>query len=231
MRASRGACCPDRVTPGEVHAWLIDLDSPPDDAGTALGPAEVARAASYVSPRDGARYAASRAWLRALLGHYLDADPGSLLFERDASGRPALAGEHDGLLHFSLSRTASRCLAAVSCSPVGADIELVRDRTGLADLVITRFGACEARCIAGGCAGSPLRGFYRHWTAKEAHLKATGRGLAGLAGTQLNCGERPAIRADGQATNWTVSFLDAVAGCAATIVGRGPVTRCDAGNQ
>jgi 4'-phosphopantetheinyl transferase len=230
MRASRSAGCPDRVTPGEVHAWLIDLDLPSDDAGTALGPAEVARAGSYVSPRDGARYAASRAWLRVLLGRYLDADPGRLLFERDSSGRPALAGEHVGLLYFSLSRSAGRCLVAVSRSPVGADIELVRGRAGLADLVIGRFGASEARCIADGCAGSPLRGFYRHWTAKEAYLKATGRGLAGLGGTELICDKRPAIRAGGQAANWTVSLLDAAPDCAGAIAGRGPVTRCGAGN-
>jgi 4'-phosphopantetheinyl transferase len=226
MRGSRGAFRRDRVAPGEVHAWLIDLDTLPDGVGAALGPAEFARASSYLSPPAGARFAAGRAWLRVILGRYLGADPGRLLFEKSSGGRPVLAGEHAGLIHFSLSRSADRGLVAVSRSPAGADVEVISARAGLADLMAARFGAAEARCIAGGCGGSPLRGFYRHWTAKEAYLKATGRGLPGLRTTELTCGARPAIRVGGHAASLTLSLLDTPPDCAAAIVGGGPVTRC-----
>ena len=74
--------------------------------------------------------------------------------------------------------------------------------------------------------GSPLRGFYRHWTAKEAYLKATGRGLKDLRGTELVCGERPVIQFRGRlAAGWTLSLMDPASGCCAAIVGSGPVTR------
>ena len=134
----------------EIHAWLIDLDGPIDPAvpgGAAcqlLDQAECARVVSYLRPRDAARFAASRAWLRLILSRYLDAEPGRLRFATGRDGHPALAGDHAGLLQFSLSRSASRALVAVSDSPVGADIELVRPRAGLADLVTGRFGPAEA---------------------------------------------------------------------------------------
>lgn len=226
MRANRHADHRHRVAPGEVHVWLIDLDRPPDGAAMTLGPADEARAGAYLSRRDGARFAVGRAWLRVILGRYLNADPSRLEFETSLGGRPGLAGSYAATIHFSLSRSGDRGLVAVSCSPVGADIELVRARAGLADLVASRFGAAEARCIAQACGGSPLRGFYRHWTAKEAYLKATGRGLAGLRATELTCGARPAMKLGGHAATSTVSLLDAGHDCAAAIVGGGPVTRC-----
>jgi 4'-phosphopantetheinyl transferase len=215
-----------------VEAWLIDLDAPPDQAaasdrfGTALAPAERARATTYLRPRDGARFAASRAWLRLVLCHYLDAQPADLCFAAGLDRRPALAGDHAGALHFSLSRSASLALIAVSRSPVGADLELLSARAGLADLIGARFAPAEAACIASGCGGSPLRGFYRHWTAKEAFLKATGAGLARLGDIELVCGVHPVIRSEARlATDWTLSLPDLAAGCAAAIVGAGAVTR------
>ncbi len=73
---------------GEVHAWLIDLDALP--VGRLLAPAERDRAASYARPRDGARFAASRAWLRLILSRYVDASPAELRFAAGADGRPGL---------------------------------------------------------------------------------------------------------------------------------------------
>jgi 4'-phosphopantetheinyl transferase len=231
MRASRRADDRHRLAPGEVHVWLMDLDRLPDGGARTIGPVDAARARDYLSPRDGARFAAGRAWLRVILGCYLDVDPSRLEFETPSGGRPGVAGKNAATIYFSLSRSAHRGLVAVSCSPVGADIELIRARAGLADLAVSRFGAAEARCIARGCDGSPLRGFYRHWTAKEAYLKATGRGLAGLRGTDLCCGARPVMKVGGHLATSTVSLLDAGPDCAAAIVGSGPVTRCEAAPQ
>jgi 4'-phosphopantetheinyl transferase len=212
----------------EVHAWLADLDSPGAAAAAALlDPAERGRAGSYARLRDGARFGASRGWLRLILGRYLDAEPASLRFTTATDRRPALTGAHAGGMQFSLSRSAGRALIAVSRMPVGADIEAVSMRPGLADLIASRFGAAEVACIFTGCGGSLARGFYRHWTAKEAYLKATGRGLAGLRATELTCGALPAIRVGGTtARDWTLSLFEAAPDCAAAIVGASRVTRC-----
>ena len=236
---------------GEVHAWIADyadladladladhdragvgvaqggqLDQASSDRAV-LNPAELARAARYARPPDGARFAASRACLRLILGRYLDADPADLRFTAGSGGRPALTGDHAGRLEFSLSRSGDVILLAVSLAPVGADIEVVRPRAGLADIIASRFSAAEASCIQAGCGGSQARGFYRHWTAKEAYLKATGRGLAGLRGTELACGRPDVLRVDGRpADGCTLSLPQAVPGCVTAIAGSGPVTHC-----
>jgi 4'-phosphopantetheinyl transferase len=217
----------ESISPGEVHAWLIDLDAPARDAHELLSSAERERASSYIRQRDGARFAASRARLRLILSRYLDAEAAELRFATGSARRPALAADHAGRIEFSLSRSAGRALVAVSRSPVGADIELVSARVGLADLIAGTFGAAEAVCIAGGCGGPPLSGFYRHWTAKEAYLKATGRGLSGLRGTALACDARPGIRFRGRpAAGWTLSLVEPMPDWAAAVVGGGPVTSC-----
>ncbi len=217
---------PTPIGPAEVHAWVLDLRQPAVGSCRLLDPAERERAGSYARRQDGARFAASRAGLRLILGSYLDADPASLRLRPGPGGRPVLAGD-DGQLQFSLSRSTDLALVAVSHGPVGADLEHVTPRHGLADLIATRFAADEAWCIESGCGGSPLRGFYRHWTAKEAYLKASGRGLAGLRDTGLDCGRGPVIRFRGRpAVGWRLWLTDVPPAHAAAIVASQPVTRC-----
>jgi len=129
---------------GEIHVWLADLAGLPGPGvldRNVLDPAELDRAARYTRPRDSARFAASRACLRVILGSYLDKDPADLRFAASPSGRPALAGDNPGKREFSLSRSGDLALIAVSLTPVGADIEIVRPRAGLADVIASRFSA------------------------------------------------------------------------------------------
>jgi len=215
------------IGPAEVHAWVVDLRQPAAGSGRLLDAAERERAGSYARPQDGARFAASRAGLRLILGSYLDADPASLRLLAGPGGRLVLAGDHAGQLQFSLSRSTDLAMVAVSHGPVGADIERVTERRGLADLIATRFAPDEARCIESGCGGSALRGFYRHWTAKEAYLKATGRGLSGLRDARLDCGPSPVIRSGGRAAaGWTLWLTEVPPAHAAAIVASQPVTKC-----
>jgi phosphopantetheinyl transferase len=67
--------------------------------------------------------------------------------------------------------------------------------------------------------------FYRHWTAKEAYLKAVGLGLSGLRAVELRCGERPAIWVAGRAvTGCSLSAVSVTAAYAIAIIGQNPVT-------
>ena len=195
------------------------------------------------------------------MSSYLDAHPASLRFRPDPTGRPAVAvyapaGDHkaadaracaarsgdqgtdDGFervpgVEFSLSRSEDVALIAISSDAVGADIERVTPRPGLADLVAARFPPREAACLAGGCSlpsgrgDSALSGFYRHWTAREAYLKAIGCGLTGLRRVEVICWPRPEVRFGGAlADGWQLSFPAVPAAYAAAVVARHPVTRC-----
>jgi 4'-phosphopantetheinyl transferase len=216
-----------RLSRGDVHAWLVDLDSRASGFLEYLDAAERDRAGRYLSQRDGARFAASRAAVRLILGSYLGASPAGLKFGTGHSGRPVLTAPDAARPEFSLTRTAGLALVAVSLKPVGADIEQIRTRSGLADLAAARFGQAEAACIAAGCAGTALASFYRHWTAREAYLKAVGIGLAGLQDTALDCSRGPSIRFRGRpAAGLRLCLPDISPGLAAAIVASGPVSGC-----
>ncbi len=84
------------VPAGGVHLWMVPLDVPISDSRPLLDAADLARAAGYRRPADGARFAASRAGLRRLIASYLDADPVSLRFRPDRTGRPAVTVQYAG---------------------------------------------------------------------------------------------------------------------------------------
>jgi 4'-phosphopantetheinyl transferase len=157
-----------------------------------------------------------------VLARYLGGEPDDLEFRVGLHGQPRLAADE---VRFSLARSGRLALVAVSRGPVGADLERVAARPGLADVAAARFGAREAACIAVGCCGSPTQSFYRHWTAKEAYLKAIGLGLAGLRDTELVCGARPVIWFAGKpAEGWPLSVASVASGYVASIIGEPSVT-------
>jgi len=204
-----------------VHAWLVDLDTPGAVDRACLDASERARAASYLRPQDGAGFATSRAALREVLSRYLGGEPGRLVIRSGPRGQPRLAGDGP---RFSLTRSGRLALVAVALGPVGADLERLEPRPGLADVAAARFAARETACIAAGCGGSSERSFYRHWTAKEAYLKATGLGLAGLRDTELVCGSSAIWFAGRPVAGWSLSAAQIGPRYLAAVVGRQPVT-------
>jgi 4'-phosphopantetheinyl transferase len=184
--------CAAALVEGEVHIWIADLDSvEPTGLGTRpmdlLSIDERERAARFASRGDSRRWAHSRAWLRLLLGRYLDADPAELRFELGEHGKPRLAGEH-ARLRFNASHSAGVALYALALErEVGVDVE----RTGR-----TR----DVLAVAGRAFGADVRGrlarldgerrereFLRLWTRHEARLKCWG---VGLGGAERWAGER-----------------------------------------
>jgi 4'-phosphopantetheinyl transferase len=215
------------LPPGEVHAWLVRLDEAPamTQGRCVLSGVERGRARRFVRAADGMRFAAARSGLRLILAGYLDEDPARLALRTGANGRPELAAGAAGSLDFSLSHSGDLALVAVSVRAVGADIEAMVPRAGLRDVAVARFPAAEAAGIAQGCCGSPADSFYRHWTAKEAYLKLTGIGLAGLQRIGFGCRPDPVITCDGRAVrDVAVAQLDASPRHAATVAASQPVT-------
>jgi 4'-phosphopantetheinyl transferase len=229
MDPSSQSCAEPRPCPlgrADVHVWLAPLDELRSIQDGILDAADGERAARYSQIAARRRFEQAHVALRRVLGRYLNADPASLRFSSEERGRPALA-DRDAALDFSLSRTDDVALIAVSPSRVGADVEIIRPRTALADLARSHYTAAELDCLARGCEGSWLRGFYRHWTAKEAYLKAVGIGLAGLREVSLDCGPPATIRWRGApAPEWVVSPVTVTPSHAATVVAASPVSSC-----
>lgn len=156
-------------------------------AGTAsddlamLDDAERQRESEFTAITARARYVTSHAFVRRVLGQYLDADPAGLRYDRacehcghTSHGRPRLV---DRSSSFSLSHSESRVVVAVAEGPVGADVEDITRRP-VAERVIRRCCcAGELAWLAGRPAGDRPVDFLRLWTKKEALTKALGLGV------------------------------------------------------
>ncbi len=124
-------------------------------------------------------YLAGRGMMRALLAKRLGCAPGDVAIVTGTEGKPELApGVRGGpRIGFNLAHTGDGAdgravLAIADACTVGIDIERVRPvRPGLAK----RYFAAQEADWAGG----EPEPFFALWTAKEACLKAWGRGIRG----------------------------------------------------
>jgi len=141
--------------------------SPP--GGLAIGPV---RCAWGPHSRGTPAEALAQPWLAATLGR----PAAELPLRRDAHGRPQLdvAG-----VDTSWSHSGEHLLVALGRGvQIGADLELLRPRPRALELAARFFAADEARALAALPAQTREQAFVRLWCAKEAVLKAHGRGLA-----------------------------------------------------
>ncbi len=120
---------------------------------------------------------------RVMVSSRLGADPASVIIDRLESGQPVAVGLP---CHISLSHSGGIVLCAVSDSPLGADIEMVRDKGQRVMERVCSEGE-KAYILASG-SFDPRR-FFQVWTAKEAALKRRGQGLSGGLSTALTADE------------------------------------------
>jgi 4'-phosphopantetheinyl transferase len=114
--------------------------------------------------------------VRALLAAYLDRPVDTVRIERGEHGKPRLTG---GELEFNLSHAGAALLLAVSRRiALGVDLESARRKTRPAAELARRFFT-PAETAALESLPDELRqaAFLRLWCAKEAALKALGRGI------------------------------------------------------
>lgn len=159
----------------EAHLWLVDLAREPAAGELAwLAAEEWAQARRLAFAADQRRYLVARVELRRRLGLELQCEPGSLVFDRDALGKPRLANHR---CEFNLSHSGEAAAVALGHTPIGVDVEQLRDIGDLDALAERCFTAAERLELT---AAGESRGewFLRGWTRKEACLKAIGCGLS-----------------------------------------------------
>jgi 4'-phosphopantetheinyl transferase len=160
-----------------VELWQIPLDL--DEAALAvlardLSTEERTRAGRLALPQVRTRFVAARAGLRRLLARHVGGAPAALDLRVGERGKPFLPGGPS----FNLSHSGDLAVCAVAgMREVGVDVEELR-------LVPEAFAIAERHLGAEVCrelgeAGAERdRTFLRHWTRREAFLKALGIGLA-----------------------------------------------------
>lgn len=124
----------------------------------------------YIAPTDGCDEHAVGASLArfALYNTYASRAP----LKKDERGKPYFEGSP---AHISISHSKGMCLAAISDSEIGVDIELNDgDAEHLTRLAGRYFTKAEAQYVS----AAPTERFYEIWCAKESYIKYTGEGFS-----------------------------------------------------
>jgi 4'-phosphopantetheinyl transferase len=115
----------------------------------------------------------ARAWLAGELG----CEPVAVPLIRDALGRPRLGAQHRRF-DVNWSHSGDGLLIGLGEDlQVGVDLEQLRPRVRALELARRYFVPAEADWVESLPADARTAGFLRLWCAKEAVLKAHGRGL------------------------------------------------------
>ena len=171
--------------------------------------------------------ARQRAPLRALLGIYLGVPPDAVILVESEHGRPELAPSWGQRLQFNWSHSGDTALVVIARDGTpGIDVERLRPRPRAMELAERFFHDEEAAALARLEGQQRERAFLQLWTAKEAVLKAVGRGIAfGLDRLKVTVPPAPPslIWLDGDdATQWQLRALSPDEGHLASVAWRGP---------
>ena len=145
----------------------------PDAGQTTIGPVRL----GWMPHRHGTP---AEPLVRDWLAARLRVDAGTLRFTRAAHGRPHLLPPH-AATDASWSHSGDGLLVAQALRPgvrVGVDLELLRPRPRALEIARRYFTATEAAALASVPGDQREAAFVALWCAKEAVLKADGRGLA-----------------------------------------------------
>ena len=134
---------------------------------------EKQRALRFHFERDRHRWVRGRAWIRQELGRALDQSADSVTIAAEPGGRLFLPG-HPGF-DFNLSHTGGWiALGICQDGRIGVDIETVDPTFPALEIAAEFFLPEEREWISQGTVDR----FFHLWTAKEALMKASGRGMS-----------------------------------------------------
>jgi 4'-phosphopantetheinyl transferase len=129
--------------------------------------------------RVGYRPTLGRQPLLHVLAAYLGCDGSAVDLESEEHGRPRLAARFGHAIDFNWSHSGTDALIAIGrhVRP-GVDVERMRPRPRLLEIARRYFEPAECSLLEELAGDERLAMFLGMWTAKEAVLKALGRGLA-----------------------------------------------------
>ncbi len=166
------------TSPGTVHLGIASLDEEDQvQFNHLLSDQERTRAARLKNKDAANRQVIARGILRLVLGRVLQMKPTALQFSANPYGKPDLSLPSNSGISFNIAHSANLIIFAITKgNQVGVDVEIIdrkRDFSTLSSLV---FSPEEQAKLTYSC--DPINAFYTLWTAKEAILKAAGRGFS-----------------------------------------------------
>ncbi|NEP01175.1 MAG: 4'-phosphopantetheinyl transferase superfamily protein [Symploca sp. SIO2E9] len=183
-----------------VHIWRANLNLATEQIeqlAQTLSTDEQQRADRFHFDQHRQHFIVGRGMLRTILSYYLNLEPHQLEFSYSTRGKPALVNiDSDEGLYFNLSHSNGLALYAVmpagsiesakeNCS-LGIDLEYMRPMPEAEKLAKRFFCPREYALISSLSPTLQQEAFFNGWTRKEAYLKATGDGLAGLEQVEVS---------------------------------------------
>ena len=219
-----------------VHIWRANLNLSEAEINrlvTLLSADELARANKFRFLEHRSSFIASRGILRQLLSNYLDISPQELQFSYGDYGKPLLTKDKLNIpLQFNVSHSQEYALFAFTLTHlIGVDLEYLREMKDATKIARRFFSSREFELIGSFGIQQQSRVFFKHWTAKEAYLKAIGVGLTGsLASVEiaLDRAENASILAiDGNETikNWSMYSCTPASNYVGAIAIQTPITK------
>ncbi|MBR1296057.1 4'-phosphopantetheinyl transferase superfamily protein [Bradyrhizobium sp. AUGA SZCCT0042] len=178
----------ERLRPEDIAFWLAAVHPSHDQGTEGLGTLSFEQAAAVLDGEEASRlvrfvhiedrnsYLAAHAGVRLLLGSIVGHAADTLRFRPSEHGKPMLVSDSPNI-DFSLSHARGVVAVAAARSPVGVDVEPLReipDLDSVSEIVLARE---EREVLWSTPAAFRSRLFLRYWTLKEAILKAAALGF------------------------------------------------------
>ena len=161
---------------GEVAIWGADISEMMEDIDSLTGllsAEELKKAERLKNEQARQMCVVARGGLRVLMGAYTKQDPSQVMFGQQFGGKPTL---ESGEMSFNLSHSGDWVVWAFAASgEVGVDLEQVRAHVSYARVAQRYFQPAEQQALADAVDASRL--FFDIWAAKEALVKASGKGV------------------------------------------------------
>ncbi|VAW82042.1 hypothetical protein MNBD_GAMMA13-918 [hydrothermal vent metagenome] len=162
------------------QVWYLDPDCA--DHGTlidSLSASELAQYRRFHFPADAHRYLVAHAMVRHVLSRYAPVEPAEWLFSTTTRGKPKIANPGLTSLQFNLTHTHSLVACVISFDQeCGIDAEHLHARNNPTGVAKRMFSPMEYAALMKLEDNEQLQYFYRHWTLREAYVKARGIGLS-----------------------------------------------------
>lgn len=168
-----------------IHLWFSFIDEINDEPLlakylTLLPRIERDILQRFHFPQHKKRYLVGRALARSVIAESINIAPQSIVFEREAYGRPYIVQpDKSRTIDFNLSYTDGLvALALYMEGKVGVDVENINNDIDVMTIAGTYFSTAEREELNNlPDSGAQKERFYELWTLKEAYLKASGLGL------------------------------------------------------
>jgi 4'-phosphopantetheinyl transferase len=159
-----------------IHIWHADLSLINHFDHSILQESELKNTSALHFEED-KRYALL-SWVlrRQILGHYLNKDPGRIIFDASPQEKPFL--DHDTQLSFNLSHSGNQFIMAIAHDRhLGIDVEQIKTDRPVLAIAKRFFSESEYLFLESTLPKEQVNTFYQLWALKEALVKAASSGV------------------------------------------------------